>query len=361
MPQKVTKILLLTKYDKKGASSRLRTIQYIPFLRSSGISITQRNLFDKRYLQRYHDSLSKPIFSIIKSYLKRFFVILSIYKYDLIWLEKEIFPYCPAIFERFLKIIGKNYIVDYDDAIFHNYDLSKNYFVKTFLKNKIAVVMKNAKIVVVGNNYIAKYAKKAKANKIIYIPTVVDLLRYSKKSYQKKNDLIIGWIGSPSTQQYLITIRRILIKLCKSFNVSFLVIGANQEIVKHFNGLDLKLVSWHEKKEVKYIKKIDIGIMPLRNGPWEKGKCGYKLIQYMACGIPVVASPVGINNYIVNNSNSGFLADKIDEWEKALLLLIKNPSKRRKFGLAGRKAVKNNYSLQSQVSLIKKIITKAAE
>ena len=109
------KILLLTKYNQRGASSRLRTLQYIPYLKFHGVSVTASNFFDDAYLREFHLNSKRSIIRVLKSYIKRLFVFLTFFKYDLIWIEKEIFPYFPAFFERFLNFVGKTYVVDYDD------------------------------------------------------------------------------------------------------------------------------------------------------------------------------------------------------------------------------------------------------
>ncbi|MDC3382720.1 glycosyltransferase family 4 protein [Candidatus Pelagibacter sp.] len=348
------KILLLTKYNKRGASSRLRTLQYIPYLESNAFFITVSNFFDDKYLEEYQSNSKRSVIRIFKSYIKRFFVFLTIFRYDLIWIEKEIFPYFPALFERILKLVGKAYIVDYDDAIFHNYDLSKKYLIKKFLDRKIYRVMKNAECVIVGNKYLAKYAESTRSL-IRIIPTVVDSSIYIPKKKFLNKSPVIGWIGSRSTQKYLNNIYDPLKSICNLFDVRLLLIGATSEIASKFSDLKVDLVQWNEAEEISLIRNMDIGIMPLSDGPWEKGKCGYKLIQYMACAVPVIASPVGINIEIITKNNCGLLADSNEEWKNAFKRLLNNPEKCGELGNAGRVAVEQIYSLKTQAPIIKKI------
>lgn len=356
-----SKILLLTRYNDRGASSRLRFLQYIPYLEKNKVSITTSTFFDDNYIKSLNIRNKRSIFRVLKSFVKRFFIFLTVYKYNLIWIEKEIFPFLPAWFEYILKFIGKPYVVDYDDAIFHDYNLSKNLLVKKLLGNKISNVMKNAKCVIVGNQYLANYAKNAKSTSIKLVPTVVDSTRYN---YQKKDfnkSLIIGWIGSRSTQKYLLSIYDALVAVCNSHKASLLLVGATSEISSKLQNLKFDIVPWSKDSESELIQQMDIGIMPLIDGPWERGKCGYKLIQYMACSVPVIASSVGANIDIVKNSESGLLADNVQTWQNSLIQLLDNPEERLKFGKLGRKAVENFYSSKIQAPIIKDILNNAVK
>ena len=349
------KILLLTKYSKRGASSRLRTLQYIPYLKSHGLSVTASNFFDDAYLREFHFNSKRSIIRVLKSYIKRLFILLTFFKCDIIWIEKEIFPYFPSFFEQFLKFVGKTFIVDYDDAIFHNYDLSRNFVLKNLMSKKIFSVMKYADCVISGNKYIADYAKIAGASRIEVIPTVVDSLKYDPKKNFLNKSPIIGWIGSRSTQKYLLSIQEVLSSICKIYGARLLLVGATSEIAHKFSDINVDIIPWSEEEESRLIRLMDIGIMPLSNGPWEKGKCGYKLIQYMASGVPTIASSVGANIDIIRNSNCGFLVDSNDEWKNALMNLLDNREQCIRLGNAGRLAVENIYSSRVQAPKIKKI------
>ena len=342
------KILIFSKYSNKGASSRLRLNQYIPFLENNEIVVTQSCLFDDVYLDNLYLNKKRSYLSLFLMYFKRFFKLFVVYKFDLLWIEKELFPGLPAIFERFFNIIGVKFVVDYDDAVFHNYDLSNSKVLRALLSKKIDVVMHSASTVVVGNKYLADRAMKAGAKKVVIIPTVIDLERYKCEPQSKVKYPVIGWIGSPSTQKYVIGISKVLENVCQKFGAKLLLVGADKNIADCFSNVDLEIISWTESTEVDLINKFDIGIMPLPDGPWEKGKCGYKLIQYMACGIPVVASPVGVNSDIVTRNSCGYLATTLDEWEASLIALLLSDEERKKYGLAGRNAVETEYCVQVQ-------------
>lgn len=344
------KILLLTKYSRKGASSRLRTLQYLPYLEKHGFSFDVQSLFDDNYLEYLYNGQKRHILSILKLYLMRLYALKKLKNYDLVWIEKEIFPYFPAFLEQLMNLKGIKYIVDYDDAIFHNYDMSNNKVLKFLLGNKIDKVMKNAETVIAGNEYLLKRAQTAGARQVTIVPTVVDHNKYKIRSTSSKNMLTIGWIGSPITQKYIIELFPALLAVNQKHPFRLLLVGASNYILKESKGLQIDIVPWTEDTEVDLIRQMDIGIMPLKDGPWEKGKCGYKLIQYMACGVSVIATPIGVNKDIVLKSNSGQLASSLEEWIFALNKAITSKDYCLKTGMSGHIAVRKYYSIESQVN-----------
>lgn len=349
------KVLVLSKYSRIGASSRLRSLQYLPYLESNGVECNVASLFDGEYLRVLYQEGRRPKVQGVWLYIKRLLVLFGLFKYDLIYIEKEIFPYLPAFAERLLRLLGRPYVVDYDDAIFHNYDLSDSWIIRRFFSHKINAIMHNSACVIAGSAYLAARARAAGAPYVELVPTVVDHTRYIPRSSSSAERPVIGWIGSPSTQKYVLRIREALINVCQAHNARLMLVGATHQILAEFPGLDIDVLPWSEETEADVIRQMDIGIMPLSDGPWERGKCGYKLIQYMACAVPVIASPVGVNVDIVTGSQSGLLADTLGEWESALLQLLEAPDQRRKLGAAGRKAVEDTYSLQVQAPILCRI------
>jgi glycosyltransferase involved in cell wall biosynthesis len=334
------KVLYFTKYSRLGASSRLRSFQYFPLFTKNGIDIDVSPLFDDHYLNMLYSG-KKSIFWIIRCYLKRLFIFPTCFFYDKIVIEKELFPFFPAVFEQILSVFKIKYIVDYDDAIFHNYDLNTNIIIRSLLKAKIDVVMKGAETVIVGNNYLGEKALNAGATRVVRIPTVIDLKRYKFKE-NFKLPIKIGWIGSPSTIKYLETIKDVLENLLDKYKVNLIIIGGYSE---KFSSSRVSFMPWTEQSEVELISNLDIGIMPLVNSPWELGKCSYKLIQYMAAGIPVVASNVGMNHEVVNNGKNGFLVNSKEEWFEALEKYILDENLRINHGLAGFQMVEEKYNI----------------
>jgi len=284
---------------------------------------------------------------VFGAYIRRFFSLFSVRHYDLVIVEKELFPFLPASAERLLRRFGVPILLDYDDAIFHNYDLSPHIIVRRCLGGKIDVVMRSATVVTGGNTYLLDRARRAGAARTVLIPTVVDAQRYCPGPKKEAHaPLVVGWIGSPSTSKYLIPLLPLFASLHASGAVRFVAVGAR---ASDFADTLIEVWEWQEATEVALIQKFDIGIMPLPDSPWEQGKCGYKLIQYMACGIPVVASPVGVNCQIVKHGENGFLAKTPQEWEESLAKLLEMGNEnRRKIGLNARETIVQHYSLQSQ-------------
>lgn len=349
------KILYLTKYSRNGASSRLRSYQYFPLLNNEGIEITVKPFFDEEYLNRLYFGKGIPKTSVIKFYYNRLIALFSIYKFDKIVIEKELFPYFFSWFEKILHLLKVKYIVDYDDAIFHNYDLSTNMLIRFFLKNKIKNVMKYSDCVLAGNNYLAAKAKKSGATDIVIFPTVIDINRYKLKSHNSvQNKIIIGWIGSPSTFKYMQKLNAVFSRLNEKHFFELHIIGACETL--DFNGC-VKYLKWSEAAEANFIANLDIGIMPLEDTPWELGKCAYKIIQYMGGGLPVVASAIGMNKEVVDHGVNGFLAENESDWIEKLTELLNDAALRKKFGENGRQKIEREYNLhlnnQKLISLIK--------
>jgi glycosyltransferase involved in cell wall biosynthesis len=341
------KIIFLTRYTRLGASSRLRTFQYIPFLKGLGWEVTISPLFNDLYLNQLYKGKGTSYFNILTCYLKRFFVVFILYKYDRVVIEKEIFPFLPAWTEYILHRTGQKFVVDYDDAVFHNYDLHPSYLVRLLLNSKIGKVMEYSHKVLAGNAYLAEWARKAGAQSVILLPTVLDESKYFSVGHNHKRGFIkIGWIGSPTTLKYLKGLLPVLNKLNNRQSFELIIIGGESI---GFKGKET-LVSWSEEGEVKEIQQLDIGIMPLTDSPWEEGKCGYKLIQYMACGLPVVGSAVGVNIELISPGENGFLASNPNEWEKHLEILMLDRDLRYKMGCKGLIRVKNHYSIQNNLT-----------
>ncbi|MES2808151.1 MAG: glycosyltransferase family 4 protein [Bacteroidota bacterium] len=348
------KVLYLTKYSRLGASSRMRSFQYFPYLEQQGMAVTVKPLFNDEYLHALYTG-NRPSRFVLQAYLKRLITLFTVFSYDKVIIEKELFPYFPAFFEWLLTCLGLRYIVDYDDAIFHNYDQHPNQLIKGLLKNKIDSVMRYSRAVVAGNKYLAERAAKAGAKNVHIIPTVIDLDRYpTTKQHSPAQPVIIGWIGTRSTfEKHFAGIRPIIQKILQSYSVVFHVIGGTVDLGL---GDRVKYLPWSEDKEVSAILDFDIGIMPLQNSLFEKGKCAYKLVQYMACGLPVIASPVGVNADIVHQDVNGYLANDEDDWLRAIGKYVNDVDLRSKHGLAGREMVEKSLCLQATRQDIYQII-----
>lgn len=333
-------ILILTRYDSLGASSRMRFLLYLKYLDAEGINYDINFLVTNNELRSFYNG-KRNFLSLLKAYFLRLRILLQISSYDLVFIEKELFPWVPYFIESlFLRKI--KYVIDFDDAIFHNYDLSKFRIVRAIYGNKIDFLMRASALVLAGNEYLASRARLSLANHVQILPTVVDLNKYAVKNYANPTQEIkLVWIGTPSTVHYLTALNGVFVKLAQIFKFKLVVIGARVSMP----GVEIEEVAWLEKSENDSIVKCDIGIMPLSDSPWERGKCGYKIIQYMASGLPVVASNIGVNSSIISNGN-GFLANNDLEWYNILVRLMSDSSLRMKIGFNGRECVESKYCVQ---------------
>jgi glycosyltransferase involved in cell wall biosynthesis len=237
---------------------------------------------------------------------------------------------------------GVPYLADYDDAIFHNYDIHSRRIVQCILGRKIDEIMAHATVVTAGNEYLAERARNSGAPRVEILPSVIDLARYPLIDTPANEIFTIGWIGFPNTAKHLLEAELALKEVCRNHGGKVVLVGAGEN---PFSGLMVTIRDWEEATEAVEIRNLDVGIIPLPDNPWERGKCGFKLIQYMACGKPVVASPIGVNRKIVVEGVNGFLASTPKEWVEALLCLKADPELRRSMGAKGRRMVEERYCL----------------
>lgn len=355
------KTIAFTKYDSQGASSRMRFEQYIKRFNRSEINVFIEPLITNDMLEFKYKNGTYALGAVMRSYLKRILALVTIHRYDLVWIEKEALPWCPLWLENFL-LKGSRYVLDFDDATFHDYDQHRLKIVRFLFSKRIDGLMKRSMLVVAGNSYLAKKALNSGAKNVSIIPTVIDIDRYkilaNKKNTHSNYLPCIVWIGSPSTVRYIYLIKDALINLSKKHNFVLKVIGGNSINIE---GVKIKTIDWSEGSEIDNLMTADIGIMPLYDSSWEKGKCGYKIIQYMACGLPSVASNVGANVEIINSTSVGFLASSQEEWEAALDLLLRDQKLRVSIGNKARERVEENYCVQKTESDMKRLLLQASK
>ena len=338
------RLLALTRYERLGSSSRVRFYQYLPHLTSQGMEVVTAPFFTDDYVRDLYSGQRASLQSVLGAYLRRLSVLRRSASFDLLWVEKELLPWIPAGLEAFFHRRKVPYVVDYDDAVFHRYDLHPFFLVRTLLGHKIDRVMQYAALVIAGNEYIAERAINAGARKVEQLPSVVDVHQYAMTEPSFRPVFRIGWIGSPVTAPYLEQVREALGQLSQESQVSLILIGSGE--VQPFRNVPTEILPWSEEIELRMSQKFDVGIMPLVDGPFERGKCGYKLIQYMASGLPVVASPVGVNRQIVEPEVNGYLAYSSEDWLAALRTLRDDVQKRKMMGQAGRRKAEQKYNLQ---------------
>jgi glycosyltransferase involved in cell wall biosynthesis len=341
------RVLAFTRYGPRAASTRQRLLQYDPHLRAAGIEIEHHALLPDDYVESLVTGRRYSRWRVAGNYLARIGQLRRARPFDLIWVYGDLLPFLPAVVERVAMGGGKPVVYDLDDAFFHHYDANSKPLIRHMLGGKFATLLSRAAACCCGNAYVRDYAAQF-CDQSIILPTVVDTSVYQPAASKPAADpLVIGWIGSPSTWPNVRPLLPMLAQLCAERGIHVRAVGAGRAAESdRFPGLDL--VDWSEATEVAEVQSMDIGIMPLLDHPFERGKSGYKLIQYMACGLPVVASPVGVNSEIVIHWENGFLALGKEEWRAAMIRLIDDPELRAQMGRRGRKQVEASYSLASQ-------------
>ena len=340
------KILALTKYGDLAASTRHRLLQFRPALAQADLDVICEPLLDNDYLRSLSTGRGTSLPRVAGAYLTRLRTLLTRRDFDALWVHYELFPYLFGTIERLAFISGRPVIYDFDDATFHQYDGHANPLIHRLLSGKLEPLLKGVAACSCGNAYLEAYAKRFCSNTAI-IPTSLDTTVFVPADRPRATGKrpVIGWIGSPSTWSYVLPLVPVLQRLSRDQDLDIRIVGAGAR-GDASTGFDF--VDWSEETEVAEIQSMDIGIMPIPDEPWARGKCGFKLIQYMACGLPVVASPVGVNTEIVTHGEEGYLATTEEDWSVSLGRLARDHALRESMGALGRRKIEANYSLAVQ-------------
>ncbi|MCW1874156.1 glycosyltransferase family 4 protein [Erwinia sp. INIA-01] len=342
-------VYIYTKHQGQGASSRYRSIQYFDYLQQQGVTVVHRYLFSDEYLKLKYSKNRKHLLVAMTCYLKRFFnLVCDVRKGRVFIIEKELFPYLPVKFEYLIKAVGARYILDYDDAIWHNYDSHRRGLVRFLLGNKLKKIIRTSDFFIGGNDYLCDYADRAGARHVVTIPTVISQKKYHAAylDMPKSEPFTLVWIGSPSTSPYLVELNDALSRITQEFDINVRLIGFDEKM-SHRLAFRHTVVSWNADTEVSELATAHLGIMPLPDRPFEKGKCGFKLIQYMAVGLPILASPVGVNVQIVTNGVNGFTCRDSDDWYSRIRQIFLDETLRAEMGKNSRKNFIERYSLEA--------------
>lgn len=359
------KVLFLVPYPLQGASNRFRVNQFVPLLQARGVSCRVRPFYSERLwriLYRPGHLAGKFIHGLVCS-LNRCADIFRALGSDLVFVHREAFPVGPAWFERLLALIGKPYVYDFDDAMFlPNVADSNRFFARFKCPGKITSIVRHSRITLAGNDYLAEYARGRGASQVKVAPTVVDTSVFSprvRETERPGRPVVIGWIGSPTTVRYLEpilpAIRSLLAK--RPGRVEFRVVGATLPGDLP-SGMSCR--PWSLETEVRELQGFDIGVMPMPDNDWTRGKCAFKAIEYLAVGIPAVCSPVGMNLRLIEPGVDGFLPDGAEQWEEVLENLIEDSSLRERIGACGRAKAVKSYSVEIIFPLILDTLLAAA-
>lgn len=358
------RVLFLTKYPRQGPSSRYRVYQFIPYLEREGFTCTVQSLHVPGYLESLFDGRRQSVFYHLGRMLKRVAAAASAIRHDVVCIQKELLPYVPPILEYLIYHSGAPVIYDLDDAIFLRYTESRNPIVRLLLGSKIPGVLKRCTVVLAGNEFLKAYAARYSDGAVLF-PTVIDTARYHPSPRysagggmpMREDHPTVGWIGSPGTVRYVTEKGEILRQLAGKVSFTLRVIGAPRFGI---SGVHVEAVPWREEHEAQELQRCDIGIMPLPDSMWARGKCGLKLLQYMAAGLPVVTSPYGGAADIVTHGVHGFIARTDDEWVEHILALLGDPELCIRLGRAGRRRVEDDFSLERWAPRLAGIIRRAA-
>jgi len=331
------RIIGLALYGPLAASTRYRLRQYTDHLQNQDMQLDVFYLLSDKYLSAIFQGRSVDWGDVIVSFVKRLVNLSHQNRYDCAVVYGELLPFVPHLIES--RLLALPYIYDFDDAFYLKY--RKSGLLSPILSGKFEGLIRQASVVTAGSKVLLEYAQEFNTD-VRLLPTVVDTVRYYVLDNKKdEGHFTIGWIGSPTTAIYLEIIKSPLEILGQEKPVKLIVIGGKAPEIE---GIEIEEHQWQEENEIECINRFDVGIMPLADNEWARGKCAFKLIQYMACGVPVIGSTVGANLEVVNSS-SGFLAATDEEWLIALRTLMNDPVLRHRMGRNARERIETHYSL----------------
>lgn len=340
------KVLFLTQTCELGPSSRYRIYQLLPWLKKLGVecevsSAINEALYRRLYLGSPGKASRAAAFSAAWRQRRR--DLDRVHDFDVVFVQKGVFPGLSSVFEKKLAAC-KPLVFDFDDAIWLPRVGGSRVLRSLHREKAVQDILRRAAAVIAGNDFLAEYASRF--NKAVTIvPSSISVEDYP----QAPISTLVGWIGSRTTLPYL-----------KPLKPAFDALGITPRIIASGNpvqlGFDSDFRPWQLETELSELSEFGIGVAPLPDTPWERGKCGVKLLQYMACGIPVVASPVGVNPQIVTHGVNGLLATHIEDWKPALLSLITDPKLRQRLGAAGRQTVEKRFRVQRAADAVHSVL-----
>lgn len=352
------KVLFMVPYTTEGASNRFRVEQYLPLLSHHGVdSVLRPFLCSSEFydvLYRSGHTARKGWYFLVSS-LNRLLDLVRSREYDLIFIHREAFPLGPAVLEWFLSRSRAPIVYDFDDAIWQpNWSETNRVFRSLKCSAKIGTIMSVSRKVIAGNGYLRDYALQHNSQ-VSVIPTPVDTDRLFPVPSMNGRRVVVGWIGSHSSAPYLKMLDGVLPRLASKYDLRLKIVGG-----EYRSPIDqVSTHRWRLDREAADLRSFDIGLMPMPDNPWTRGKCAFKAVQYMAVGIPVVCSPVGMNTEVVQDGINGFLARSEAEWIERLSLLIENPNLRQAMGRAGRAVVEERYSVKANFPKFLRVLESA--
>jgi glycosyltransferase involved in cell wall biosynthesis len=339
----------------ESPSQRFRFEQYFKFLEKAGVTAYKQSFWDIKTWQVLYKKghIAQKVIGFLTGIVKRIYLLLKIGKADYVFIHREVMPVGPPVFEWIVaKIFRKKIIYDFDDAIWLSNTSAENRMV-SFIKwhSKTELICKWSYRVSCGNNYLADFAKQFN-QEVVFNPTTIDTEGHHNPAHYPQHStekITVGWTGSHSTLKYIDVVVPVLKQPEAKYGDDFqFIVIANKKPALSLSNL--VFIPWKEKTEIEDLSKIDIGIMPLTDDIWAKGKCGFKALQYMALQIPAVVSPVGVNTEIIDSGINGFICSAENEWFDTIDKLIADKTLRQQIGVNARKKVIEHYSVLSNAS-----------
>jgi len=350
---------VLAPYPPRTApSQRFRFEQYIEPLRADGFELEVSSLLDGEgaRLIASDGHLGGKAALAAGAAARRFRDVIRGRSYEAALVHREAFPFGYPIFERSLSALGVPYIYDLDDAIYLPPGGRPRF--SAFRHRKAEGIARHARLITAGNRYLAEWAGRHNGD-VRIVPTTIDTELYRPRATpdQGERPLCVGWSGSHHTAGYLEAIAPVLRELQHQKDVRLRVIGDERFSIP---GAEVEALPWREESELEDLSEIDIGLMPMPDDQWARGKCGLKALQYMALGIPAVISPVGVNVEIAEGG-AALLASDPAEWRVRILGLIESPQRRSELAAAGRQRVEERYSVKATLPLYREALSAAVE
>jgi glycosyltransferase involved in cell wall biosynthesis len=367
------RVLFFTTGPDSEPSSRVRVFQFLAPLEARGVRCEVRPLADRRYLELGY-GMRRPPAAVRAAWVAAHFArralrrvrdLAQARRYDVLVIQKETFPFG---LERLIPWLGLRVVYDFDDAVHLASRLPDGrgrglrWLAEQVLRRDrgLPALLGHARAVIAGSPVLASYAR-AHAREVVTIPTVVDTEAHTPAPLRREGPLTIGWIGAPPNAVYLEPLRPVLARLAERFPLRLLLVGP---AAFECPGVEVECTGWRHygcaADEVADLHRFDVGIMPLPDTGFAAGKCALKAIQYMACGIPVVASPVGVNAEVVRDGECGYLATAPEEWEERLARLLGDAELRARLGRAGRARAHARYSIEAALPEILGVLRRAA-
>lgn len=342
------KILFLAPYPYQIApSQRFRFEQYLAYLSEANFQYELHPFISLSVWKILHQpgKFVQKALGILGGFFKRFLLLFQLGKYDFVFIHREASHIGPPIFEWLIaKVFRKKVIYDFDDAIWlPNYSSHNASFHRLKYYKKVNSSMKWAYKISAGNRYLGEYARQYNDN-IVILPTTIDTENYHNqvKKHDSSQKPVIGWTGTLTTSKYIGDILAALQRLEEKYEFEFCMISNE---IPDYSLKSLVFKRWQKETEIKDLLRFDVGVMPLVDDQWAKGKCGFKALQYMALGIPPVVSPVGVNTDIVQDGENGLICLTEEEWYTALEKLLQSPDLRKELGQQAHQTILDRYSV----------------